>query len=283
MIFSQALIWSLFPIVTILSYGKLPSLIAFAWTTALSAVFFAIIISFRGKWHEIKNLNLWKYVAMVALFIGVLFYGFYFVGLSKTSAGNASIVAQMEVFTSFLFFNIWKKEKISLNYILGGLLMVLGVFIVLYPKFSGVALGDLLVLCATFFAPVGNFFQKKARKEASSETVMFLRTLISAPIIFLIAFMLGIYGDANLIKISFPFLLLNGFLILGMSKMLWVEGIHRISVTKAIALSSIAPLATLLLSWIFLHQPPTIWQLASLVPIIFGVMLLTDNLKFKKS
>ena len=78
MIFSQALIWSLFPIVTILSYGKLPSLIAFAWTTALSAVFFAIIISFRGKWHEIKNLNLWKYVAMVALFIGVLFYGFYF-------------------------------------------------------------------------------------------------------------------------------------------------------------------------------------------------------------
>lgn len=277
----EAIIWSFFPVVAVLSFGKLPSIIAFGWTTLFAAIFFGLVVIYKKRWNELKNPLVWKYTALVSLFIGVLFYGFYFIGLSKTTPGNASIVALMEVFTSFVFFNILRKEKISKPYIIGALLMVFGALIVLYPKFSGVAVGDLLVLIATFFAPPGNLFSQKARKIASSETIMFIRSIISAPCIFLIAYVFGIHSTTEQLRISLPFLLINGIIIMGLSKILWVEAIHRMSVTKAIALNSMTPLLTLLLAFMILHQSPSVWQFVSLIPLLIGTLLLTDNLKLK--
>jgi hypothetical protein len=37
LILLQALLWSLFPVITILSYGHLPPLISFGWSTFLAA------------------------------------------------------------------------------------------------------------------------------------------------------------------------------------------------------------------------------------------------------
>lgn len=278
-LFFEAIIWAFFPIVTVLSYGKLPSIIALAWTTLFSAVFFAFVVAYRKRWKELRIPLVWGYSALSALFTGVLLYGLYFIGLSKTTPGNASIIVLMEVLTSLLFFNVLRGEKFPRRYIVGSLLMVLGAVIVLSPKFSGIAAGDLLVLLSIFFAPPGNLYSQKARKLASSETVMLIRSLIVAPTIFLIAMILGIHGTAEQIMISLPFLLLNGILIMGFSKILWIEAIHRISVSKAVALQSLTPLLTLGLSWFILKQAPNVWQLVSLVPLVLGVLLLTDNLK----
>ena len=62
---------------------------------------------------------------------------------------------------------------------------------------------------------------------------------------------------------------------------IFVEGISRISVTKAIALGSLSPLFVLIFAWLILHQMPTVWQIISLVPFFFGVLLLTNNLKLR--
>ncbi len=72
-------------------------------------------------------------------------------------------------------------------------------------------------------------------------------------------------------------------MILGLAKALWVEAIARISVTKANALNSIGPLFTLFFAFMIFHQVPTIWQSTSLIFFFFGVLLLTENLKLKKS
>jgi drug/metabolite transporter (DMT)-like permease len=64
---------------------------------------------------------------------------------------------------------------------------------------------------------------------------------------------------------------------LGLSKLLWIEGIHRISVTKASALSSMSPLLTLLFAWLLLGNVPSIFQLVSFIPMFFGVLLLSQN------
>jgi drug/metabolite transporter (DMT)-like permease len=64
---------------------------------------------------------------------------------------------------------------------------------------------------------------------------------------------------------------------------MWLEGIHRIAVTKALALGSISPVFTLIFAWLLLNQTPNVWQLTSLVPMIFGIFLLTDQLKLSKS
>ena len=72
-------------------------------------------------------------------------------------------------------------------------------------------------------------------------------------------------------------LLLNGVVIFGISKIFWVEGIHRMSVTKANALSSLNPFITLIFAWLLLKDAPTVWQLSALAPMILGVILLGIN------
>lgn len=280
-IFSGAITWSLFPIITILSYRALPSMISLALSTFLASIIFFAIVLYRKKLHELKNLLLWKYVLGVVLFIGILYYVFNFYGLTKTTAGNASIIGLFEVYTSYILFHIIRKEPFSFESKVGSALMVIGAVIVLAPNFSNINSGDMFILLATFCAPFGNLFQQKAKKISSTETILFLRSIIAAPIILLLAYMFGQNLELSQIKDSLFFLLINGIFLLGLSKIFWLEGISRISVTKSNALSSVAPLFTLFFAWLIFSQVPTVWQIASLAPFFFGILLLTDNLKLK--
>jgi drug/metabolite transporter (DMT)-like permease len=112
--------------------------------------------------------------------------------------------------------------------------------------------------------------------------MMLARCVISLPFIFFLAWILGMHADPGGVYATLPYLILAGIAFFGLSKYLWIEAIHRISITKASALASLTPLLTLLLAWLILHQTPTIWQLASLVPFIVGTLLLTNNLRLKK-
>lgn len=281
-IFFGGVLWAFFPVITILSFGKLPSLISLAWSTLFSAVFFFFVVLFRNKWYELWNWELWKYSFLIVLFIGIIFYGLYFIGLTKTSAGNAAIITLFDIFTSFLLFSIIKKEPFSFEHTLGALLMIVGAAIVLAPGFSGINVGDFIILAGTFFTPIGNHFQQKARKIASSEMIMFLRSTITTPFLFIIAFIFHQQASTADINASLLFLFVNGFLLLGLSKLFWIEAIHRISVTKGSALSSINPFLTLIIAWVFLHQAPTLWQFLSLIPLVLGVLLLTDQFVVNK-
>ncbi|MBI4079890.1 DMT family transporter [Candidatus Kaiserbacteria bacterium] len=277
--FAGALLWAVFPVTVVLSYAILPSLISLGCSTGFAALFFAVVMTWRRRWRELANVYLWGNVVMVTLFIGVLFYSLYYIGLETTSPGNAAIITLFEVFTSFLFFRLFRGETLSLRYALGCGLMVLGAIIVLLPNFSGVRAGDFIVLAATFFAPAGNYFQQRARLIASGESIMFLRSVLSIAPIFLLAYILGQQVSTGDISASLVFLLINGVLLLGLSKLFWIESIHRISVTKSVALSSIAPLFTLLVAWAVLAEAPTLFQLLSLVPFVLGTLLLTDQIR----
>jgi drug/metabolite transporter (DMT)-like permease len=68
---------------------------------------------------------------------------------------------------------------------------------------------------------------------------------------------------------------MSGIVIFGLSKVFWLEGIFRISVTKAISLSSISPVLTICFAYFLLSEVPTLTQIVALVPAIFGIYLLT--------
>ena len=150
-----------------------------------SDTLFAALTTYKRKWKELNSPLLWKYAFFIALFNGVLYYTLYFIGLETTTPGNTAIIAQFEVFTSFLFFHVFRGERISLDYKIGGVLTVIGAGIILGRDFSSINPGDIFVLGATIGAPIGNLFQQKARRIASSEVIMFLRSAISVPAIFL--------------------------------------------------------------------------------------------------
>jgi len=277
-ILSEALLFSLFPVVTILSYARVSPIAALAWSSLFAAVFFGAVVLLKRKWREFKDPGIYKYIFYIAFFIGWLYYGLYFIGLKFTSAGNAAIIDLMEIFFSYLLFNIWQKEYFSRNYKIGALLMLIGAVVILLPKgglqFHG---GDWLVLAAAASAPAGNYFQQKLRQTVSSESILFLRSLFSFPIFFLLAFLLKTDVGLGVLQKSFWFLALNGLVLLGLAKLFWLEGIHRISVTKANALSSAGPLFTLGFAYLLLHQIPTWEQLLAFVPMAWGMILLTGD------
>lgn len=278
-ILGEAVLWGLFPVITILSYNTLSPLISLGTSTLFAAAFFAVILSLQKKWYEITNTLVLKDILLATFFLGIVYYLFYFFGLRYTSAGNASIVALTEVFFSYLFFNLWKKDDLPMQHVIGAVLMICGAIIVLYPNIHGFHIGDLLVLGAASVAPFGNYFARRARTKVSSESIMFIRSVMSAIVIFSLAFLLKTQFSFGDIKSSLLFLFINGVFLLGLSKEFWVEGIHRISVVKSNALSSLSPLITLLFAWILLKNVPTGYQLLSFIPIFFGVLLLGTNKK----
>lgn len=279
--FYSALLWGMFPVFVVLSYSTVPSLVSLGWSTILAACFFGGLVFYKQRASELKNIALWKNSLAVAFFIGVLFYGLYFIGLETTTPGNAAIITLFEILTSFVFFRVLRGEKLATYHIAGAVLVSIGALIVLGRGFSGIHVGDFVILFATLFTPAGNYFQQRARQIASAESLMFLRSLLSVPPIFLLAYILGQETSWENVVSSWHFLLITGVLMLGFSKVFWIEAIHRISVTKALALSSVAPFFTLLFAWIILNQTPAPWQLFSLVPFVFGVLLLTDQITFK--
>lgn len=278
-IFTQASLWALFPVLTILSYSKISPLISLGISTIFATIFFTIMLSIKKKWHEIKNTSAIKDILWATIFIGILYYLLIFIGLLYTSAGNASIIALTEVFFSYLFFNVWKKDPLPLHHMAGAVLMIAGAIIVLYPNLHEFRLGDILIVIAAAFPPFGNFFAREARKKVSSETIMFIRSLISVVVVLLLALIFKNNFSFQSIKDSILLLVINGIFLMGFSKILWLEGIHRISIVKANALGSISPLLTLLYAWIFLRDIPTFWQLFSFIPMFFGIILLGTNKK----
>ncbi len=278
-IFLEILLWSLFPVITILSYSEVSPLVSLAWSTLFAAVFFAINLSMKKKWHELRDKDALKDIVMITLLIGIGYYSLYFLGLQYTTAGNASIIGLSEVLFSYLFFNVVNKEPFSKNHTLGAIMLVIGASIVFLPKAGVLNIGDFLIILALATAPFGNYFQRRARERVSSDTIMFGRSALSILFLFPFAYFLG--NNLSLIKVqnSLIFLLINGVLLLGLSKLLWLEGIHRMSVTKASALGGLIPLFTLLFAWLLLGEIPTSYQLIAFIPMFIGVLLVTNQKK----
>src|SRR3990167_7502669 len=103
-LFFAALLNGFFPIVIVLSYATLSGFVSLFWTTACASIVFAAVVSYRRRWHEMRNSTLWKYGAAIAFFIGFAAYGLYFFGLESTTPRHAALLAPFSVFTSLVFF-----------------------------------------------------------------------------------------------------------------------------------------------------------------------------------
>lgn len=279
---AEVVLWSLFPVVTALSFKGIPALVSLAWCSLFAGLFFGVIVVYRGRWRELAQTAFWKPIAGVIFFTGILYYVLYFTGLVYTTPGNAAIIAQLEVFSAYLFFNVYRGESFSHEYAIGAALLALGALIVVGKSFTGVNLGDIAVFAAAIVAPLGNYFQRMARAVASSESIMFVRSLVSAAVIGLLSSALGSHTEFNDVLSVMTILVINGVLILGLSKFFWIEGIFRLPVAKCNAFNGVAPLLTLLVAWAVMGTRPDLWQLIALLPMLIGVLLLVDIIRLPR-
>ncbi len=274
-IIAEAVLWSTFPVVTILAYSSLTPIYTAAFSVLFASGFFAVIITIQKKWKEIFIRSIWKDIIGITLINSIFFYAMVFIGLKYTSAGNASIVFLMEVFFSYIIFRAWGKDHLNKHQSIGAIFMAIGAIIILFPNRSHINIGDIIILIATAIVPFGNHLQQKVRKQISSSTLLFLRSILGVGFLFVLAYFFEAKPTAANLQASLILLLINGILLFGLSKIFWIEGIHRITITKAISLASIAPAFTLFFAYLFLNDIPTTSQILGLLPILAGTWLLT--------
>lgn len=275
-IISEMILWSFFPIVSLLGLKGLPSMVSLFWVNLFAMIFFLAIVVFRKKMFELKNKQAWYYTFGTVILINIIFYGLYFYALGKTTAANVAIVALFEIVPTYIFFQIIKKEHFSTKHIIGIIFAIAGALIVLLPKAGQINIGDFIILFAVFFPPFGNWCQQQTRKLISTESALFLRHFIAMPFLFFIAFLFKTSVlDFNINNVVW-WLLLNGIIIFGLSKIFWLEALHRMSVTKALAISGLNPIFTVFFSWLILKESPTFVQIFSLPFLIISVLILTD-------
>ena len=276
-IFFESILWAAFPVVALASYRFLPPIATLAWSTFFATIFFGVLFFAKKGWREIKNFAVFRPIFAATFLIGILFYFLFFTGLQFTTAGNAALVGSMELWFSFIFFGvILRKEKYSSSAIFGAAAMFVGVLFVVFPGRLEFNRGDLLILLAVAIPPLGNFFQQKARKKVATTTLLFVRSALATPFLFLLAHFFESGARTNF-SAALPFLILNGLLLFGFSKILWVEGIHRIPVAKAAAINSFLPALTLFYAFIFLREVPTTFQICGLPFLVFGAIVISRN------
>lgn len=273
----SAVLWASFPVLTAVALKTLPVFTAAALTTLCSTFFFLTLLFLQPQKQKPSRRCI-RDIAFACVTIGIGYYIFSYVGISLTTPGNAAIVMLMEIFFSYLFISvIAKHEPFVVSHVLGALLMVSGVMFVLAPSANGFSTGDIVLLFGSMLPPLGNVAMQRARKEVSAAYIMFFRSLTGTVTLALLACVFdGVPTQAALFS-ALPAILVGGFLLMGFSKILWIEAIHRLPITQTISVASIQPLFTMFFAYVLLSQTPEWVQLFSLPPIAVGMYLLTKK------
>jgi len=265
---------SWFPILSIISLSAIGALHTYALALFVSLIFFFFIILKKKLFRELNNAEVYKPLLLTSFWITTLFV-LIFLGMRYTTAGNVSVIIFLQLFFSYLYFHVLGKEKIDFLHALGAFIMGVGAIIVLFPDTLEFNKGDWLVFIAAAIAPIANLYSQRARKFCSSELILGFRTFFALPVISFFAW----YFEPGLslanLKTALPYVLIIGLFIFGLSKIFWMEALHRISITKVSAMVALVPVLTLLFAYLYLNEVPQLQQFIGIFPILIGGYLLT--------
>ncbi len=268
-----AMLEGLFPIFSVFILRQVGALYAYLFSIIVAMVLFLGYLAFKHKLHELFERAALFDLLMTALLINLMFV-LIFLGLRYTTAGNMSVIIIMQLLFAYLYFNVLGSERLGLLPTIGAFLMGIGGVIVVVPEHFSVNRGDLLVLAAAAVAPIANVYQKRARTYVSAETILAFRNTVAIPILLLLAWFFEKPLSQTLLIDALPWILLNGVLVFTLAKILWIEALRFTSITKLSAMVSLIPVFTLLFAWVILGEVPTPRQLAGIVPVIVGSVLI---------
>ena len=269
-----ALLESIFPIMSIFILVCIQPLFAYAFSIMVANFVFIFLITYQKTWSEFFIKEAWVDMLWLTFYITTLFI-LIMIGLQYTTAGNMSVIISLQLFFSYLYFNVFGQEKMTFIHSLGALLMGIGAIIVLFPENFSLNKGDAFIFMAAIIAPLVSKHQKQARVFVSAKTILAFRNIVALPFVLGFAFFMESIPTLSDLENVWYFIVLNGVLIFVISKVLFVEALNIAPITKILALISIMPIFTLLFAYIFLGEVASIRQLLGIIPIVFGSYLIT--------
>ncbi len=269
-----AILESWFPILSISAMKYIGALHTYMYSLLIALVFFILLMYKRNRFIELKNKEAYKDLLLTTFFITTLFT-FVFIGMQYTTAGNMAVIIFLQLLFAYLYFNILGKEKMDTLHLIGAFFMGVGALIILIPDELSLNKGDFFILIGAMLAPFANLYQKRARKFCSSETILGFRTVIGLPFIALLAIIFEPNTSYENFILALPYLVFIGVVIYVISKIMWIEALHRISITKVSAMMGLVPVMTLFFAYLYLNEVPQMRQIFGILPVLLGGYLLT--------
>ncbi len=265
---------SWFPIFSLFSIALIGAMYSFALSVSVATVIFLALVIYQKKLPELFQKDARKDLLLTTFYINLLFI-LIFIGLQYTTAGNMAVIIFLQLLFAYLYFNVFGSDKLSPMHTAGAIVMSIGAVTVLIPDDLSFNKGDLIILVAAAVAPLANLYQKRARSYVSSESILTFRNIVALPVIFAIAYFSETMPTSDKLVEAAPYILAIGILVLGLSKILYIEALHRISITKVSAMLALLPLFTLIFAYFALSEVPNLRQVLGIIPILIGGYLIT--------
>lgn len=269
---------SWFPILSIVAMSFVGALHTYMYSLIIALFFYVAIMYKRKRFVELKNKDAYKDLLLTTFWITFIFT-FIFIGMRYTTAGNMAVIVFLQVLFSYLYFNVFGKEKMETIHLIGAVIMAAGALVILFPKDFAFNKGDWLILLSAAAAPIVNLYQKRAREYCSSETILGFRTVVGLPFVALLAYLLEPSVSYENFMFALPYIFLIATGIYVVSKIMWIEALNRISITKLSAMLGLLPVFTLIFAYLYLDEVPESRQMLGIIPVLVGGYLITKPLE----
>ena len=275
-ILSASFIEAWFPIATFYLAHSVGGIHALFYSLVIAGTVLGVHAFWTGRYKQFSDISAYPALLKTSFLMATV-YMLLFVGAQYTTASHVALILFLQLLFAYLYFQRSAEEYLNRQHLLGAILMGLGAIVILFPvgEVWKINLGDVLVLLAAMIVPLGNFYQKQARKKVHSTNILWSRSLIGIPLVYGMATIFEATPSWQMIQSQWPWLLFLGLMIFVMSKILWMESLHRLSITKVSAIYAVSPLITLGLAYWLLNEVPSFWQLLAVLPIILGGYLIT--------
>jgi drug/metabolite transporter (DMT)-like permease len=244
---TSAVLWGIFPVMVNRGLHNIPPLTFAASSTLLAAVGSFIYSAFKYRLSELKKKEAYASLLMITLCIVIVPYILLFIGSSKTSGVNTSLLLLSEIIFTLMFTH-FIGEKTTTEKLIGASGIFIGALLILYNGKFQLNVGDIMIILSTATYPIGNFYAKKALNQVSPSTILFVRFLLGGLFMLMFAMFAETRSNvSNIIYIYWPMLLFTGLILLGVSKIAWYEALGRMDISKTVSLSMTFPLFSLVI------------------------------------
>ncbi|MDA8156657.1 MAG: DMT family transporter [Actinomycetota bacterium] len=271
----SAAMWGAFPVIVNRGSRKMPPLLFAAFSTLFAATGAFVYALIKGKLNELRKKDAYFSLLMVTLLIVIVPYTLFFIGTSKTSGLNTSLLLMIEIIFTLLFTH-FIGEKTTAEKLAGGIGVFIGAVFILYNGQKGFRAntGDLLIIASTVTYPIGNFYAKKALGMVSPPVILFVRFFFGGLFMAVLAVTFEantVKGAPGIMRANWPMLLFTGLVLLGVCKILWYEALDRLDISKAISLVMTFPLFSLAILVGLYGEPVSRYQWAGAAVMMIGV------------
>lgn len=250
---------------------------------------FMILFLLSPKKIKLENPKQELYFAAAGLCGVTLYFLLENIALTFTFASNVGVIISIApFFTAILAHFILKNEKLSLNFILGFIASIIGIFLISFNGNSVLKLnplGDILSVLAAFVWAVYAILTKKIN-EFKCSIIQSTRKIFSYGLIFMIPVLFIFDFKIDLHRFAEPKNLFNIlYLGIGASAVCfatWNLAVKILGAVKTSVYIYVSPLVTLLMSVIILHENITLLALTGTFLTLSGLLISESKIKFKR-